>query len=327
MRIFEGMGLWIFNLSACVNGKPTDSDEAIDHILTVMEITGAAWAAPKVSNGILPYNRTGTSTYYGPDTTLPKFYQAMRKAGRPCLGWQYIYGNAPIQEADQAADQITKYGLDGFMLDPETEYETAAKTVAAMQYMRHLRTRCPKTPLAMASWRYPSLHPTMPWTAFMDEMSAERGDVWMPQAYWEGNNSPTGAGQELRKTVKELALVKNLPILPIGSVYGQRQKNLTYWLPTEDQVEDFANTAAALNLPGISWWSWDTMVAKDASGPALAGKYGWWAAVVQAGKRWQDDDPTPPATPPGPAVVSPAVWMQYIDAWARTKGYDGPKPG
>jgi hypothetical protein len=307
MTIFDGSGLWIFNMFACMGCNPPESDAARQHMLTVLQLSGARWVAPKVADGYLPYNRL-VDTYHGPDETLPAFYAFMTAHGYPRLGWQYIYGNIPIQEAETAAAQIKKYNLQGFLLDPETEYD--GKITAAMQFMSHLRSLCPGVPIALASWRFPSLHQAMPWQSFLDKMDSALGDVWMPQAYWEGDNSPGGAGVQLRKCVTELLALKQMPILPIGSAYGNRITAFNYWLPTSAQMDDFARTAKALGMLGISWWSWDTMVAKDAISPAQPGKYGWWASAARSSSLWSAG--SLPIAPPVVLIPAP-ITLEGLD--------------
>jgi hypothetical protein len=311
-NIFDGTGLWVFNMGACSGSAKPETYQGRENMVTTLQLSGANWAAPKVANGILPYNRTGQDTYNGPDKTLPEFYDEMSARGFPRIGWQYLYGNSPIQEANVAIAQIKKYKLQGFLLDPETEYESLSKAVAANLYMTHLRAECPGVQIGLASWRFPSLHPNMPWVQFLDQMDASRGDVHMPQCYWEGDTSATGPGAQLARAVKELTLLKNLPVYPIGSAYMNRQKNLQMWIPTAAQMETFAQTAASLKLAGLSWWAWDTMVAKDAPSPAQAGKYGWWKTVLKESAFFE------PGTQPAPALS----WDQAIQAWAMGAGYD-----
>jgi SnoaL-like domain len=108
-----------------------------------------------------------------------------------------------------------------------------------------MRAAFPSLPMALASFRFPSYHPQLPWKAFLD-----RCDYNMPQVYWEQVHNPA---TQLTRSVQEFqALTPFRPIVPIGPTYKTGG-----WAPTENDITEFLNTAKSLNLSGVSFFSWD----------------------------------------------------------------------
>jgi hypothetical protein len=311
--IFDGTGLWIFNMSALIGKTPQAT--AIQNMITTMQLTGAAWAAPKTANGVLPFNRSG-NVNSGPDTILPDFYAAMTVRNLPRIGWGYIYGNYPVKEAEVTLAQINKYKLQAYLIDPEIEYEKPGKATAAAQFMTILKNGT-DIPIALASWRFPSQHQPFPWLEFLAKMNPA-SDVHMPQVYWEGDNTLSGPANQVAESIKELQALKALPVYPIGAAYMNRQKDLKMWIPTAGQMDSFATMAKNKGCKGISWWCWDQLIAKDAASPAQPGKYDWWKTITKEASLFEAAWPTAPE-PASP----PAAWSQAIDAWARSRGYTG----
>jgi hypothetical protein len=293
----------MWNVYKCVGGLDPKSDGAREHILSAMKTAGLRWAAPKVSDGIYPYNRDG-NTYKGEDLILPAIYEALAAAGLPKIGWQYIYGHDPKKEAEVAAEQIKKYDLDGFIIDAESEYKKASKANAASIYMKRLLSLAPNTPLALCSYRFPVFHPSLPWATFLGFMSAEHGDVHMPQMYWEGDISPTAPQLQLTRCMSELKKLKDLPVFPVGPLYGANG-----WYPSTVQIAQFSREAKADGCSGISWWSWDALVSTDAVRPG-PGKRGWWQTLIDESGDWGVDTPAEEAEPTDAEKLQ-ILWEEY----------------
>jgi hypothetical protein len=304
MSIFDGLGIFIWYVNKCAGTFKPETAEARNSIKAVMDTVGMRWAAPKVTDGYLPFNRNG-NTYYGTDNILPEFFKAQKAAGRPLIGWQYIYGALPQKEAEIAAEQISKYELQGLILDPEAEYKASGRSVAARTYMRKLRDLCPNVSIALCSYRYPSFHQEIPWAAFLENMDASKGDVHMPQVYWEDDFRSTAPKIQLEKSMNELRKLKDLPFVPAGSAYG-KMGSLQYWNPTPEQMSNFSASAKLLGCTGVTWWAWDTIVDKDCTLPTEKGKQGWWKALMSLSSDWTGSG--------SPAIPQPNVPVTFTDA-------------
>ena len=72
-----------------------------------------------------------------------------------------------------AIRRIRQFNLDGYVLDVEKEYKQAGKKAAARRFMSQLRSAYPALPIALSSYRYPSLHPQVPWEGILGTLHAE----------------------------------------------------------------------------------------------------------------------------------------------------------
>src|SRR5690606_12307049 len=100
-------------------------------------------------------------------------------------------------------------GLDGFVVNAEKEFKAAGMTSVAKKYMQRLRQELPNTPIALISYRYPTLHAPFPFKTFLDYC-----DLSMPEVYWQGASN---AAQQLRRSVQEYRAIKpNMTIVPCG---------------------------------------------------------------------------------------------------------------
>ena len=117
----------------------------------------------KVADGTTVYNYD----HEGQVDRVPPVAQALRAQGIQVWGWQYIYGDNPLGEARRAIQRVVELELDGFVLDAEKQYKESGKETAARQYMQELRAGLPDTPLALSTYRYPKLHPQIPYSEFL----------------------------------------------------------------------------------------------------------------------------------------------------------------
>jgi hypothetical protein len=242
----------------------------------------------------------------------------MEKHGKKKVGWHYIYGENPLSEAHLVIEMIERYGLDGYILDPEGEYK--GRGASATIFMREIRKVLPDIPIALCSYRYPSYHPDFPWKEFLNYMDAGRGDVHMPQVYWEGDFRDNAGEVQLQRSYKELKALKDLPVVPVGSCYGV-MSGLRYWDSTKTALTSFIEAADTLGCPGVSFWVLDNICQKEGFAPE--GPYktykGWWEELMRAG--WIFGNGV--VVEPPPVVLS---WEEALDAWARSQGYSGPRP-
>jgi hypothetical protein len=179
---------------------------------------------------------------------LPPVIAALRAQGIDVWGWHYVYGDEAQREAEAAIRRVRALALDGYVIDAEGEYKRPGKAAAARIFMHTLRAGLPNLPVALSSYRYPALHPQLPWREFLEQC-----DWAMPQVYWERMHNPD---QQLARVVAEYAnaeLVGHVrPVVPTGSAYGAGD-----WQATPADLTQFLNKAVALKLPAANFYSWD----------------------------------------------------------------------
>ena len=234
--MLTGKGWFIWQLSRCEGGDPQAiaikaKDAGCTHVLIKIAERNYAFGFDQFKRDLVP-----------PVTA------ALRAQGIQVWGWHYVYGDQPLKEAEVAVTRTRELGLDGYVIDAEIEYKHPTKAAAARQYMTALRKGLPDTPIALSSFRYPSLHPQLPWPAFLDQC-----DYAMPQVYWERNHNPA---QQLERSVAEFSDPKLVgavrPVIPTGSAYG-----VGSWRATASDIEAFLRTAIELKLPAVNLYSWD----------------------------------------------------------------------
>lgn len=245
-----GKGVFIWQLSASSGGDPVAMASRAHE-------AGMEWVAIKVQNGKYLWNADlmGAAT------------QAFKGAGVEVWGWGYVGGKTSVplghtvgsaaEEAAATVKAVKDYGIDGFIIDAEKEYKREGASGWARTYMQGVRAVLPKYPIGLCSYRFPSLHPQIPWSVFLASC-----DFHMPQVYWEQAHNPAA---QLVRSVKELKALKNLPVIPVGAAYPAGS-----WAPTVADLDAFDRTAHAQGLPGVGWWSWQAMDKRP----------DWWAAVA-----------------------------------------------
>jgi hypothetical protein len=156
------------------------------------------------------------------------------------------------------------------VIDAEKEYKASGKKSAAKRFMSQLRSACPNLTIALSSFRYPSLHPQIPWSEFLNEC-----DLNMPQVYWMKAHNP---GDQLTRCVNEFrAKIPSRPIVPTGAAFREFG-----WKPTDAEVQEFFIKAKELNLSAVNFWEWS-----DARSGNLPGVW----ETIQKYKWMEKDEP------------------------------------
>lgn len=229
----QGKGFFTWKLPNCEHGEARKiADQAVQAGLTHLVV--------KVADGTGAYNGNWgeAKDYISPLVT------ELRNRGIKVYGWHYLYGNEPGGEASMAIRRIRQYNLDGYVVDVEREYKDASKKPAAKRFMGQLRAAYPALPVALSSYRYPSLHPQVPWKEFLEDCT-----INMPQVYWMKAHNP---GEQLIKCVREFqSMSTSRPIFPTGAAFKEAG-----WQPTEQEVLEFIRVAKELNLAGVNFWEW-----------------------------------------------------------------------
>ncbi len=288
-----GKGIFIWRLEICASGD-------MNLLACMAHAAGFSWVAIKAADGKDNYNQ-GDNPWYGPDL-LRSAISELRSEGIQVYLWQYIYGANYLRqsiaafEAETACQNIGRFRPDGWIIDPEKEFKRSGSAAWADQYMTILSRTWPDLPIGICSYRFPTLHPEIPWQSFL-----RRSTFHCPQVYWILAHNP---GDQLRRSVRELQALAKLPVIPVGSAYYDPGYK---WQPTRSEIDELDQAAHVLDLPGITWWEWGE------NGHGVQFISDFWSAI--AAHNWGD------------AVIPPQAWNHAITQWARSMGYVGPDPG
>lgn len=238
----RGKGWYIWNL---IDADLKNFD--LDWMVNRLKELGCNWVAVKIADGVMPFNRKAIHDKEGnvvgwDDTILTQFTSVCREAGIDVWGWQYIYCTyQPANEAKIAVERCKKFGMTGFLLDPEAEAKLASRENTAI-YCNSLRSGLGKDyPIGLSTSRFPTLHPELKWDIWLSI-----SDFHIPQMYWMNADNPV---EQLARSYKELIALKNMPYFPAGALYHQDG-----WQPTRQQVIDFGN--AAEEFGAMLMWEW-----------------------------------------------------------------------
>jgi hypothetical protein len=245
---------------------------------------GIRWVAIKMQNGMLVADGRSQSTFNAQD---PEAYvKAFKDAGVAVYGWPYLYGSSTYlydREVEASINAINRFQVDGWLLDIEGQWEDQGKAGMADGYCTRVRAAIPDTVgFGLCSYRFPSLHASVPWAAFLKHM-----DFHAPQVYWVGSHNPA---VQLQRSIKELQAIKKLPFVPVGSAYAEGK-----WAPTVEDINAFYGEVIASSCPAWSWWEWKLAYERPE----------WWDAIsAQA---------SPDVEEP-PVVVDPPSLEQRVTA-------------
>jgi hypothetical protein len=230
---FRGKGFFTWKLTQAEGGYPT-------LIAATAKSAGLSHVMIKIADGEVPY----LGEYGNPKDYVTPTVEALRREGIQVWGWHYVYGDDPISEADIAIQRVKQYNIDLYAIDAEIEYKAPGRYLAARRFMNRLRASLPDLPIALCSYRYPSLHPELPWKDFLEQC-----DYSMPQVYWKAKHDPA---YQLERCYREYQTrVPSRPLIPVGAAFHE-----SGWQPTVDDVQVFLHKAQELNLSAVSFWEW-----------------------------------------------------------------------
>jgi hypothetical protein len=230
-----GKGYFIWIVRFCEKGDP-------DRIAALARASRLTHVMIKIADGAFPYNVDLDNGY---DYARPVI-KKLQSQNISVWGWQYVYGDYPDQEAKIAVKRSLELGVDGYVVNAEEEYKQPNKAKAASRYMNILRNNLGSMPIALSSYRFPTLHASFPFTNFL-----ERCDINMPQIYWM--KSHNNAGAQLIRCVNEFQNIKPYrPIIPTGPTFKEHG-----WLPRESEVIEFMEVAQKLKIPAVNFWYWE----------------------------------------------------------------------
>lgn len=271
--MLKGKGMYIWQVARTEGGSVSlIADMAVSANFTHVLI--------KIADGTNSYNISSTAV-----DLARALADACKARGVEPWGWHYVYGENPTGEANKAVQRVSETGVVGYVIDAEAEYELPGKAAAATTFMQSLRSSLPFFPVALSSFRYPSIHPSLPWMEFLSKC-----DYAMPQVYWVLATNP---GEQLLRSLLEYRSMTSLPFVPTGSAYAEPG-----WSATASQVVEFLNTARAQNLPAANFWEWYAARQVPNLYEAIA-SYSWPVVL-----------PPPPAG--GGVVVRGRVWASAL---------------
>ena len=232
--MLTGKGIFVWRIQDCFYGSVSEiTKKAVNSNFSHVLI--------KVANGIYSYNFDWEKKI----DLVPPLVQALKSKGIQAWGWHYLFGDQPIQEAQKAISRIRQLGVDGYVLDAEGHYK--GKYSAAKTFMNQLRAEITDIPVGLSSYRYPSIHPQLPWNEFL-----KKCDLNMPQVYWMNNHNP---GAQLKKSVAEFRnLTYTPPVFPTGAAFTEWG-----WTPKPHEVKEFMDTAKSMKLSGCNFWEMASM--------------------------------------------------------------------
>ena len=228
MKLLSGKGYFLWKLINCHAGRPQE-------IAAAAYAAGLGHALVKIADGVWRYNIA---------VDHPAIVAALQAYDIEVWGWQYIYGGSPSAEAQRAISQIKASGVTGFVVNAEREFKAYGMGNAATAYMQTLCSGVPDLPIALSTYRFPSLHVPFPFTAFLKYC-----DIAMPQVYWLYSHDPV---PQLTRTLAEYRQLTNLPIIPTGAAWKQNG-----WQSTSADCSAFLQAAQSAGLPAANFWSWD----------------------------------------------------------------------
>lgn len=221
----SGKGMYIWQIPRC--GSPRD-------IAAQAKAAGFGHVLIKIADGDYPF----------PDTNdnVAELVAELKKVGIESWGWQFIYLYSPQGEAAIAAKRMKETGCVGFIIDAEGRCKN--KPLQASDYCRNLRELLPNTPIGLASYRYPSLHPELPWKIFRAICSFD-----MPQVYWQGAHNP---GWQLAASYAEFSkMIPALPYVPTGAAYSEYD-----WVVFPADIDEFIDVANQMGFQAYNFWEW-----------------------------------------------------------------------
>ncbi len=262
-----GKGDWIWYVSYATNklGGAVPSVVNIPTLMSYYKSKGLQYIIVKAGTGSTNFNGSGGS----PQVNSNLIYHA-HAAGLLLFAYTRSYDDDVPGEINMAANYFA-LGADGWIIDAEAEWETAAAPngpARAIQYGDGLRALFPNKFIAHAPFPIIRFHSSFPYKEF-----GFFCDVVMPQAYWKsiyGNDTNAVAtmvsemDSEYRKFQTNLTGIWTnaiKPIVPIAQAYNPATNEITTAAEVDeffDRIRTNANPASVTGYKGVNFWRADT---------------------------------------------------------------------
>lgn len=270
MNIFKSKAIYSWKVRSILQGDP-------QAFATLLSEAGFQAVFLKVADG----DDISLAWKGGPENVSVPVVEALRGRGLSVVGWGFVNAEDAVGQGRVAAEQVNRFGLDGYIFDAESAFDAQSGAVAKVDVIfDNYRQRCDKpSGLAWwARWKNPvsggTWHPRAVGARWM-----ERCDYGLPMCYWEGAYKPEATPAEkaaayrailanalrlLEETVRQWRELTDRPIVPTGRAYiGDGG------MPTPEAIAAFERRARELGCPGVNWWGLD-WAAKDTA---------WWRAL------------------------------------------------
>lgn len=258
--IFKAKSIFLWNTPAVENGDPA-------RIAARLTAAGFEAVYLHTNDGVaIPTWNFSGSPYpgYG-ENVKDDLVRALKAAGLKVMGWGAIYGLNPLTEAAQAARQVARLGLDGYVFDAESAWENRSGAVAnTLQLLREFR-RAVDCPVAWCSWAFfknPSTGGR--WHVWeVVEAAMSLADVGMPMTYWWGESADQALWMLEQSTRQWRGYCQGKPVVAVGRAYNGDGGT------ARAEAVLAAGDWARANLEGISWWSMEHALRLPGIWPAL----------------------------------------------------------
>ncbi len=255
-----GKGIWIWKIFD-TNGDGIRDSGNLTSILNRLGSVGVEWAVIKLADSDASWLRSGAQidlwlkeNNYGQfSDVIVRFHDA----GIKVFGWHFVhsygYWGTGSTEADMAKEILAVPGIDGLVINAETDYDQQGKGEVAKQYMIGIRNAYPGRFIAYSSFARVDGHLWFPWLEF-----GKYCDANMPQAYWK--DRPTTPTEELRRMKEQFDKWHQTwtsggfgdsvkPIFPVGQAYNV----------TGSEISEFCKVAYEYGYEGVSLFRYGTM--------------------------------------------------------------------
>jgi len=287
---FNSKSIFWWNVPAVEKGDP---ERAAD----IIAAAGFEAVYIKAAEGPAPFTPSRLPWPLWGENLKPALVAALHARNILVIGWGFLYGKRPAEEAKAGAGQVDKFGLDGYIFDVESHFEALPNRVGAAMQIKETwrnywqgRQAKPTAFCSWALWKSPTSEAR--WHYWdVAEVFMSFCDVGMPMVYWPGETA-SSAVYQLRHSYRQWSSFGK-PIIPAGRAYiGDGGK------ATPAAIEAFAKTAAELGAPGVSWWSLEHAYKQPVVWAALS-------MTPKMGAATGDQPPAPPAEARRYHVVNP----------------------
>lgn len=242
-----GKGVWIQYLSQCEGGN-------VDRILQRAVENQLDYILVKVNDG---------STWYRwcPKQKLAEALKKFHAAGLKILGWGFVYGDDPTEEANRAIEAL-RLGCDGYVWDVEGQFSHKRQAAKILCSRVHKWVQ-PKRPWKILGYSTFCRVDKQPDSKIPYDIFGRYCDVVMPQCYWATFNwNPEHTVFHMFRVWADMQYrwsnsgkadsIK--PIIPTGHAYIDTAKT-DYISPEE--VTRFLQ--AVEGYYGVNIWRWELM--------------------------------------------------------------------
>jgi hypothetical protein len=253
--------------------------------------------------------------------------RAAKDAGLTVSIWCVVYLRMWQKETERLKEAMALYNPTSVFLDAERK-EFIANLGPFLRALGRL-----SSPVYLQSFRRADGHPEMAWQKWYTYRDETTGEYLIDglghQLYPIGWNTPQQWVEQFKRDIgtheREITIAgrPDLPWFPTVPVFvGGAAENAPGWRPTPEALQSaiewmIANLGS--RLVGVNFWCLDRHLAK------LPDLFQMVANLKLPGALAPRPIPEPQPEPePKPATL--ADWAAQMDAWARTRGYTGPKP-